>query len=392
MKKYLILASFFFLSCIIAPCVNCQWQQTFWPKDVHCFGNLGSKILAASFNTIIVSYDSGLTWSTVWDQHSVSNMIYAIVSKDSFLFAGCDSGIFKSEDKGNTWIKVGNQSITSNVLSLLAKDNTIIAGSYGGIFRSIDNGLNWSVIDVHGVLFENFVVHYNYIFSSTYTTGVFRSSDNGYHWGKVLSDTICGDCYTAVSGNNIFTIGRDTVYISSDNGTSWRPTSSIFSTAGFSGASSAIVAIGSNIFVGANDADGGVVLSTNEGQSWKKIGSMHRVNSLFISGDYIFAGTNNTGVYRARLSDFGVDAVSASSTKNISKFSILSNPITTSAGFQFDALKESSNFELFDLLGRSVLRQQLSAGQSSLHLEMLKYPAGIYFARLGGETVRFIKY
>jgi hypothetical protein len=66
-----------------------------------------------------------------------------------------------------------------------------------------------------------------------------------------------------------------------------------------------------------------------------------------------------------------------------SVLSILSNPISTSADFQFDALKAPTPFELFDALGRTLYRKELSSGQTSLHLDMQKYPAGIYFARLG---------
>ena len=69
---------------------------------------------------------------------------------------------------------------------------------------------------------------------------------------------------------------------------------------------------------------------------------------------------------------------------------LLFNPITSSADFQFDALQEPAVFELFDALGRSLLRQQLAVGQQTRRVDMQKYPAGIYFARLGGETVRFV--
>jgi len=84
-----------------------------------------------------------------------------------------------------------------------------------------------------------------------------------------------------------------------------------------------------------------------------------------------------------------VNAVRNISVKQ--KFNIISNPISSSADFQFESLKEPTVFEIFDLLGNTILHQQLSAGQTSLHQDMQKFNSGIYFARLGGETVRFIK-
>jgi hypothetical protein len=70
---------------------------------------------------------------------------------------------------------------------------------------------------------------------------------------------------------------------------------------------------------------------------------------------------------------------------------ILATPTTSSADFQFDALQESTLFELFDVFGKSLQRQQLSAGQASFLVDMQKYPAGIYFARLGWESLKVIK-
>jgi len=54
-------------------------------------------------------------------------------------------------------------------------------------------------------------------------------------------------------------------------------------------------------------------------------------------------------------------------------------------------LTRQTRFELFDALGRSLLRRELPAGQTSLHVDMQAFPVGIYFARLGGESVKVIK-
>lgn len=177
----------------------------------------------------------------------------------------------------------------------------------------------------------------------------------------------------------------DTTFLSSDKGKSWQkqyiPSSAL----------SSLAVYGTNIFEGDDDVmGGGVLLSTDTAKSWSRIGNMPYTFSLFIFTDYIFAGAGQS-IYRALLSDF-VQLDVHPPPSIISKFNIIANPFTSSADFQFDALKESAVFELFDALGRSFLRQQLPAGQASLHLDMKKYPAGIYLARLGVNTIRFIKF
>ena len=107
---------------------------------------------------------------------------------------------------------------------------------------------------------------------------------------------------------------------------------------------------------------------------------------IYVLGGYIpHQELNTVEVYDPNGSDV------RTTTAANDRFSILSNPITSSADFQFDALKEPTVFELFDALGRSVLRRELPAGQASLHIDMQKYPSGIYFARLGGKVIRFAK-
>ena len=373
---------------------KCQWEQTFWPLQLHCFGSLGSKIFAGANGDsikdgIIVSTDNGNSWAI--ESGLINTQVNCLVSLGKYLIAGANGSIIRSSDSGTTWVNVLSNFPNATFSALATKGQKIFASAQGAIFRSGDSGATW--INPSNTFLPSIVVSLiandNYLYAGTFDSGIYRSNDSDYNWEHLKSP--CGECLLAGNGNNIFTNGIDSIYISSDNGTSWYPTSDIYASAHFTGQPAAIVAIGNDIFIGIQDEVGGIVLSTDLGQSWSEIGTMHLVNSLFIFGNYIFAGTNNTGLYRAKLSDFGIDAVIPSFLPGKQNFKLLSNPITSSADFQFDALKEPTVFELFDALGRSVLRQQLPAGQATLHVDMQKYPTGIYFARLSGNTVRVVK-
>lgn len=99
------------------------------------------------------------------------------------------------------------------------------------------------------------------------------------------------------NSNKIFAGSNHTIYVSTNGGTNWTGIYGEFENKWFS----AIAANGSNIFAGTIwgpiNTDG-VYLSTNNGTNWALTSLNNRyVNALAISGNYIFAGTDDHGVY-----------------------------------------------------------------------------------------------
>jgi len=119
-----------------------------------------------------------------------------------------------------------------------------------------------------------------------------------------------------------------------------------------------------NLFLGYDDDQvrDHLFYSPDLGATWNDLGVSFAVRDLVISGDnlvmILFYPYNS--YFYLPIGNL-LASVSPASNSNV-LFSLLSNPITTSADFRFDALKEPTVFELFDLLGRSLLRQQVLAG------------------------------
>jgi hypothetical protein len=339
----------------------------------------------------LVSSDSGATWIGVPGDTTllIVGTLRAVKtnSDGSMIFIATDSGIYRFTYADNKWTNVLRYNYEFSVGFFAGY---LFASDSGAIIRSSDFGDHWQrfkpIIPLNFGM-QSFFSYNSDIFIGTEYNGMYRSSDTGKSWVKVDTKSY-GNQFISFD-----TIGRDIyslsynwgVIVSHDSGKNWIVTD----TSGLSRDFSSFITRGSYFFGGITGTFGGVFLSPDSGKTWNQIGYMERVLCLATIGDYIIAGTR-FGIYRAALSDLGIDAV-ISAPRNISKLSLLSNPITTSADFQFDALKEASVFEVFDLLGRSLLRQEVSAGQESLHLDMQQYPPGIYFARLGTETLRFIK-
>jgi hypothetical protein len=105
---------------------------------------------------------------------------------------------------------------------------------------------------------------------------------NGRFDGRVYS--------LVVSGTNLFAGEDGGVFLSTDNGTSWRAVKT-------TGYVDALVVSDTNLFAGAY---GGVSLSTNNGASWTAVNTglwNPIVLSLAVSGKNLFAGTGGSGVF-----------------------------------------------------------------------------------------------
>ncbi len=62
---------------------------------------------------------------------------------DGTLFVGCESGLYKSKDAGNSWKQVyANDGINS----MAESEGVIVCGTYKGLMRSTDAGENWDAV------------------------------------------------------------------------------------------------------------------------------------------------------------------------------------------------------------------------------------------------------
>ncbi len=98
-----------FGSLILAGTANGVWRSTdnglTWDSTSAPFGNVefakvGTDIIAAN-DSMIESTDSGLHWQRV----PFSRPFYKIASDSTYLFAGTDSGVYVSLDKGMHWFQ-----------------------------------------------------------------------------------------------------------------------------------------------------------------------------------------------------------------------------------------------------------------------------------------------
>lgn len=69
----------------------------------------------------------------------------AMAGNASVLLAACDSGLFRSLDKGDTWLVVNTGLKSPSFHSIALSGSNIFVGTHeNGVIHSVDNGKTWS--------------------------------------------------------------------------------------------------------------------------------------------------------------------------------------------------------------------------------------------------------
>lgn len=164
---------------------------------------------------------------------AVGGYIYvqSVGADDTYLYAGTESGIYRSADAGASWTST-NGSLTATPTVYANKFFTfgpnllaVFAGSIaegGGIWRSGNNGNTWLI--GHSGMGSNVVVYHitqvgNTLWAST-STGLYSSTDNAQNWTALPA--VNYTVYALAALNNTLVIASTYgIRYSTNGGSSW---------------------------------------------------------------------------------------------------------------------------------------------------------------------------
>ncbi len=309
MQKLLFIASFFLLMLLRVGGVDAQWVQTNGPVGDNNteVSRVDSTLFATPF---FRSKDHGTHWGLM-DKGQIR--LSGQVIKYAGIIAGTTTGIYNSQDGGDTWNFVS--PIQATHLAVLGSK---IVAAYTSAYQSED-GLVWhplyglpsfswtrSIVSTGG----NFLLYVDDGFPVIY-----RSTDStGMEWVRVYRGSrqaLYGDGLL-VQGHRVYAGTDSGLLISTDSGKSWN-----LQAVDFNRPITQIGSSGNFLLAG---TDSGVYRSSDEGIHWERSleGPIQqdRIDSYTLEGDYILAGTSS-GVYRS--SDSG-KSWSSSSTGLVATF------------------------------------------------------------------------
>ena len=225
-----------------------------------------SIVFAASEDGILKSVDAGQSWVLVPEPrpvivraarkgrpaqviHSAGKVrIHALravqLEKGKLtLFAGTDSGLFRSSNSGATWEEVKAAGITGvSVLAIYAPPNgasRLAVRTGSGLFVSEDTGRTWQaavVPDGYYIYDLALPVEHDISILAATSRGILQSTDEGAHWKLVTEGvpaaTVDSVRFNPSEGREAFLVQYGKVYRTADGGDSWQ----VFSSEGLEGA------------------------------------------------------------------------------------------------------------------------------------------------------------
>ena len=281
----------------------------------------GTQLFVLTSNSGVYRSTDGMSW-TVFNKGLPSSNNFAIAAGTNYLFAGTSQGIYRTPLASNNWTKVTNQSNSFGSLCLAVYDKYTFAGvQLGGVMMSTDEGTTWNSFVSGMPLYSSpsspfpglymsahsFAVGSSYILAGT-DNGIYslalqsttwNSADSGLNAGRVTSLLFNGSkIYAGASKGGFF--------ISSDNGSRWYNYN-----AGLRDSPNVLDWYGSNVY-SYGGSQGPLILDDTD-MRWITTDSLHSINtgfwSILIYNSKIYIGTEN-GVWTAKLNYRGFAKIS----------------------------------------------------------------------------------
>jgi photosystem II stability/assembly factor-like uncharacterized protein len=384
--------------------VKAQWQRISPSSIGENIGSIfafGSNIFVSTDTDVFRTTDDGLDWSSASLRDSVG-VAGSFASVGSDVFYGSGTGVCISTDSGTSWkLSSLNRKGPEAVLGLASIDDARLfaASDWDNLVYSDDFGSTWYLAstNIGTSHFHNVKTVGNLVFAQgegdvefNHTGGVVRSSDEGNSWQRVALQNNVVD-YGGIGDRFFFSGGDSSFYESDDNGLTWkaRP-EALPDSVGFA----CFLSYKSIIFAGSYP---GVYLSVDTGITWvsKEDGlpsAAQGIVSLAIHDNYLFAGTVDSGVWRAPLSDFNQSIVGGNGATN-SAYILRIFPNPSSSVLQILG-GQAGTIHLFDLMGRERMNATIIVGDSkngTATLDVSSLPPGMYFVSDGHSQTKFVK-
>ncbi len=164
-------------------------------------------------------------WLHMYDGLKDRTVRSILETPNGLIFVGCNNGIFKSADEGQTWKQVFDAGI---ILNIVASGNALIACGIQGILRSTDGGEHWDWVLSEGgmgiqtALVEGGVAAITYN-TETETRRIRISTDNGTTWQRIDEGLPPSQLISDIKqvGEYLFCSHPDGIFRSADWGKTW---------------------------------------------------------------------------------------------------------------------------------------------------------------------------
>ncbi len=324
---------------------------------------------------------------------------YHLIATDSLFYLRSDSGLLVSRDYGQSW-EPKKQGFDSNSKpsTMAISPEFFFAGTTKGLYRAEHSNLVWE--KVPGILDNSRIMSIGAIDSivvlspsSDYLT--FTSVDHGTHFDTSIN--YYGNLVT--KNKKFYGLHYYDRLITSQDGFDWKEhpyPEGDWSCVGIDATKEDIVIAGSKLWISYYDIF--VLVSHDKGNSWNEVSYnlpvpvWPQMNHVAIMDNRVFTSPTSQGLwYRDDLLVGETELTKVESKEVLLYPNPVKSLLTIDVGNSFNG---PVHLKIYDINGRIVKQQNLPALKSSFELSDLK--PGIYFLQFVGEgktiTQKIIKY
>lgn len=353
-------------------------------SQVGPMDQIGTNIIAGDYRDLYRTDDQGNHWQTISVPQSV-RWLTSIAVNNNVLLASMtypawppeNAGIYSSSDFGTNWQLASNLTYWDDPYRLYSYQNELYAWENQFLYVSTDQGVHWNDIGYPSQYCNNVNAVYRYdnkLFVGT-CNQLLVSTDGGNNYSEVTNGLPENFDVFSLNGEGDFILayGSYRFFVSLDGGnewseiTSWNPNKYCYAMKVYDG----------NIILSSDD---GLYLSSNTGHSFVHLPAIRNVaiSNLIISGEYLFAGTQNNGVWKRKLSEL---PLTVNPLPNHPDFNITPNP--SEGLFQITVPGEnpdSIKLKIQNSRGQVVFNDVLSSKTNMVDLR--QFESGLYFVTI----------
>ncbi len=219
----------FFSSLFLKNNAQCIWEEVNTPSlgAVICFEKHQKWIFVGSTKGLYRSSDNGLSWQVSGSSNMYINSIHSTGDR---LFYGSNRGVFISKNNGDSWEKLNiHDMFTANRITHF--DSTILVTTQNKIFKSTNKGLSWVPVPTPQLkansFIESTIIRHDTMIILYQFGPLYRSCNLGKTWtllsySKEIQDSLqTAKRVLTWDNNSIFFNSDKYLFESKDGGDTW---------------------------------------------------------------------------------------------------------------------------------------------------------------------------
>ncbi len=374
-------------------------SQTGFPAgtSILCLLKSESSIYAGTRDGVFRTDDNGDTWTKMGGTNDTTmySDIWAMCELNGVIYASMqlyfDATVYKTTDKGLNWRRCGMMGLPAGlsfIKGLEGSGNNIVAGTDGGVYYSSDGGDNWNPTNVPNINIPSLASSGDYVYATTTSiASVYRSANNGINWTVSLQSSF--DFIEVAALDNYAYAGAffGGARYTSNYGSTW------FECIGFPSDASIfeLYSVGDGMVLAGTDLDPNWIYVSNDYGNYftpysEGLFENASVEAFAVNDTYMFAGTDYNGVWR-RLRP-GV--VNVNTQQMVPEEYNLSqnypNPFNPATTIRYSIPQSSFvSIKVYNALGKEVAvlaDEEKMAGSYEVEFDAAGFPSGIYFYQL----------